>query len=134
VNRPRRPRGDAGVFVIGTLAKLMIFLAIVGVIGYDTVAITTTQLAVRDDAQQAALLGHTALRDKGTVQAAYAAVLKFAEENGDTVVRGGFATGPNHTVTVRLRREAHTIVASMIPRVKTYVVADTTASVSDPSL
>jgi hypothetical protein len=129
-----RPRieGDLGVIVVGTLAKMLLFLSVVGAVGYDAISVTTTQLTLRDHAQQAAQAGHEAYRAYGTVQAAYAAALKFAQDNGDTLVRSGFSTGPDHTVTVELRRQANAIVADFVPKVKDYTVADATASASDP--
>ncbi len=129
---PSRFEGDLGVVVVGTLAKMLLLLAVVGAIGYDAISVTTTQLTLRDHAQQAAQAGHEAYRAYGTVQAAYAAALAFAQENGDTLVRSGFSTGPDHTVTVELRREANAIIADHVPRVKDYTVADATASVADP--
>ena len=38
----------------------------------------------------------------------------------------------NHSVTLTLTREAHTIVSSHLPRVKNYVVATATAVAKDP--
>ena len=129
-----RPRveGDLGVIVVGTLAKVLLVLAVVGMVGYDAFSVTTTQLSLHDRAQQAAQAGHDAYRAGGTVQGAYAAALKYAQEHGDTLVRSGFSTGPNHRVTVELRREAPVIIANHVPRVKDYTLADATATASDP--
>jgi hypothetical protein len=127
------PRDDVGVVMLGTLTKVLLVLAVVGTAGYDTVSITTTQLTVRDDAQAAAELGHEALRDRGTPQAAYAAVVKYAKAHGEAVVAKSFTVGSNNTVTVTLRRDAHTIAAEYVPKVSTYVVATATATASDPA-
>lgn len=127
-----RIEGDLGVIVVGTLAKVLLVLAVIGAIGYDAFSVTTTQLSLRDHAQQAAVVGHDAYRASGNPQAAYAAALKYAQANGDTLVRSGFSTGPNHTVTVQLRREASSMIAGHLPRVKEYTVATTTATASDP--
>lgn len=127
-----RIEGDLGVIVVGTLAKVLLVLAVVGIVGYDAFSVTTTQLSVRDHAQQAAIVGHDAYRASGSPQAAYAAAVKYAQANGDTLVRSGFSTGPNHTVTVALRREAPTVIAGHLPRVKDYTVVVTTATASDP--
>ena len=131
-NDRSRLEGDLVVIVVGTLAKMLLFVAVIGAVGYDAISVTTTQLTLRDHAQQAAQAGHEAYRAYGTVQAAYAAALAFAQENGDTLVRSGFSTGPNHTVTVQLTREANAVFADHLPRVKDYTVADATASVADP--
>jgi hypothetical protein len=127
----RPPRGDVGVLVIGALAKTLLFIAVVGLVGYDSISVATTQINVHDQAQQAAQAGHEAYRAYGTTQAAYAAALQYAREHGDTLVVASFATGPNHSVTVELRREATTFFARWVPRVKNYAVADATATSSD---
>ena len=119
--------------MIGTLTKVLLVLAVVGTAGYDAISITTTQLSIRDDAQAAAQQGHEALRDKGTPQAAYAAVVAYARSHGDVVVPKSFTVGSDNTVTVSLRRDANTIAAEYVPKVNAYVVATATASAGDPA-
>ena len=118
--------------LVGTLAKLLLAFAVVAAIAFDSFSVISAQVGVRDDAQAAAQAGHDAYANTGSAQAAYAAVLKYADAHGDTVVRQGFSTGPNHTVTVELQRKAHTIVASYLPKVKTYVIADAVSRATDP--
>ncbi|MDA8434827.1 MAG: hypothetical protein M0Z98_02425 [Actinomycetales bacterium] len=130
--RARSRRTDSGVLVVGTLARLMLVLAVVGTAGYDAISIASAHVMVSDDAQAAAIAGHDVLASRGTPQAAYAAVLKYAEEHGDVVVVNRFAIGKDDAVTVVLRREAHTIISSHLPRVQDYVVATATATVRDP--
>lgn len=130
--RGRALRSDAGVLVVGTLTKLLLFLAVVGTLGYDALSMAAAQVGVRDDAQEAALAGHDVLMGHGTPQMAYAAVLKYARDHGDEVVPTGFVVGTGNSVTVVLRREAHTIVSSHIPRLQNYVVATSTSTARDP--
>ena len=127
------PKHDLGVIVVGAMVKTLLFIAVIGVVGYDAISVATTQINVHDQAQQAAQAGHEAYRAFGTTDAAYAAALAYAQEHGDTFVRSGFSTGPDHTVTVELRREASTFVANWLPKVKAYTVVDVTASSSDPA-
>lgn len=107
-------------------------LAIIGTAGYDAISMTSMHLQVQDHAQQAAALGYDALAQKHTSKAVYAAVLRYAEEVGDTVVPSGITIGKDKTVTVTLTNEAHTIAASHIPGAKNYVVATGTGSAGDP--
>jgi hypothetical protein len=130
--RARARRSDAGVLVIGTLAKLMIFLAVIGTAGYDSISLASTHITVQDDAQEAAQVGHDVLVRHGTPQMAYAAVLDYCEKHQDTLVPDSFVVGKDHAVTLTLTREAHTIVSSHLPRVKNYVVATATAIAKDP--
>ena len=104
---PRSPgRGDHGVFVLGSLLKTVLWVALIGVIGYDLISITTTQVTVRGDAQQAATVGSDTLHDTGDVTKAYAAVVAYARAHGEIVVAQGFTTGP-HLGVRRERRDRH---------------------------
>ena len=133
VVRARARHADTGAIVVGTLAKLMIFLALIGTAGYDSISLASTHITVQDDAAEAAQVGHDILVRHGTPQAAYAAVLAYCEQHQDTLVPDSFViVKANHSVTLTLRREAHTIVSSHLPRVKNYVVATASAVAKDP--
>jgi len=133
VLRARARHSDTGAIVVGTLAKLMIFLALIGTAGYDSISLASTHITVQDDAQEAAQVGHDILVRHGTPQAAYAAVLAYCEQHQDTLVPDSFVVvKANHSVTLTLRRDAHTIVSSHLPRVKNYVVATASATAKDP--
>jgi 2-keto-3-deoxy-galactonokinase len=128
----RRWNDEAGVIMVSTLTKLVVVLGLVGAAGFDTISIASTELSVRDHAQAAAQIGHQALHDKATPEAAYAAVVKYAKSNGDTVVAKGFSVGARETVTVTLRRDAATMLAKYLPGINDYVTAIATASATNP--
>ncbi|MFC6239737.1 hypothetical protein, partial [Longivirga aurantiaca] len=100
--------------------------------GYDAISMTSTHLQVQDSAQQAAAIGYDTLVQKKSQKAAYAAVLRFADEVGYDVVPGSFRVSKDRTVTVTFRGEARTIASSHLPRVKDYVVATGTGTAGDP--
>jgi hypothetical protein len=122
---------DVGVIVVGTLVKVLLVVGVLAVIGYDSVTMTINSLSLKEDAQAAAQEGHQVLHDRKDPQAAYNAVVRFAQEQGLTVVPQSFAVSARNTVTVELRREAPVVLARYIPRINTYVVATATASASD---
>ena len=122
---------DVGVIVVSTLVKVLLVVGVLAVIGYDSVTMTINSLSLKEDAQAAAQEGHQVLHDRRDPQAAYNAVVRFAKEQGLTVVPQSFAVSARNTVTVELRREAPVIVARYIPRINSYVVATATASASD---
>ena len=125
-------RSDAGAIVVGTLAKLLLVLTVVGAVGYDGISIAGAQIGAQQDAQEAAMRANNALAGRGTPQMAYAAAFKYAQERGDTIVAKSFTIGDRHKVTLVLRREAHTIIAGFLPKVKQYTVAVVTATFQDP--
>ena len=104
------------MFVLGSLLKTVLWVALIGVIGYDLISITTTQVTVRGDAQQAATVGSDTLHDTGDVTKAYAAVVAYARAHGEIVVAQGFKT----------------LVTSHLPRISAYAVSDVTATSSYP--
>jgi hypothetical protein len=123
-------RGDGGVVLVSTLAKVVLTVAIVGTVGYDAISIGATHLQTEDHAQQAAILARDALVTKKTQKAAYAAVVAYTKESGDTLEKFGIAK--DGTITVVLSRTARTIAASRVPKVKNYVTYTATAVVGDP--
>jgi hypothetical protein len=129
---PRRRANDAGAILVSTLTKVLLVLAVIGTIGYDSLSIFTTQYRVRDDAVQAALAGNIALHTTGSPAAARAAVIRYAAQNGDVIVRQGPAPDRKNGWYVELRREARTIVASYVPRAKDSIVATASSTASDP--
>lgn len=137
MTRPVTPRAvrrthDAGAILVTTVTKVLLVLAIIGMAGFDTLSIVSSQVRVRDDAQQAALVGNNALHQNGGVAGAKNAVLRFAAENGDVVVRQGPVPNVKNGWFVELRREARTVVAGHLPKIQSYVVATSSATVSDP--
>jgi len=128
---PDRSR-DSGVILVSTLAKVLLVLAVIGMMGFDSLSIVSTQVRVRSDAEQAALVGNTAMHQSGSQAGAKAAVLKFAAQNGDVVVRQGPVADRKNGWFVELRRDARTIVAGHLPKISSYVVATSSSTVSDP--
>jgi len=124
-------RGDLGLIVVNTLVKTLFWIALVGFVGYDVLSIAVTQMSVRNDVQEAAIVATDTLRDTKDVQATYNAVVAYAARHGDTVVPAGFSTGPHNTVTVELRRTAKTFLAVHLPRVSQYTLGDVSATASD---
>jgi hypothetical protein len=129
--RAHLARSDAGLVVVSTAVKLLLTLAVVATAGYDSISMLATHMTAQNDADQAALAGNIILDRHGSQYAAYEAVVASAQDNGDVVVPSGFAIGPNNAVTVELRRQAHTLVASHLPRIKDYTVVTVTSTVSD---
>ena len=87
---------------------------------------------MQDHAQQAAAIGYDTLVLKRSEKAAYTAVLKYTNEQGDTLVPGSFSISEDRTVSLTLTGEARTIAASHIPKVKNYIVATGTGTAGDP--
>ena len=60
------------MIVVGTLAKVLLVLGLLGVVGYDAVAMSINSLSLKDDATAAAQAGHQVLHERKDPKAAYA--------------------------------------------------------------
>ena len=118
--------------MVSSLVKTLFWVALVGLVGYDLISVAVTQVMVRSDAEQAALIATDTLRTTKNVDAAYAAVVAYAAKNGDTVVPSGFSTGPHNSVTVEFKRTARTFIIVHLPRVSQYTVGQASGTASDP--
>ncbi len=112
-------RSDGGAILLSSLVKFVVAIALVGVVGYDTLSIVHRQVTTRDDAQQTAQVAHDALRDRQTPQQAYAAALAYAEARDAKILHYGVAK--DGTVTITLTATAKTFVAGRIPPLQEYV-------------
>jgi hypothetical protein len=117
---------------VGTLLKTMLALALIAAIGYDGFSIMTTHLKVREHAQSAAREGYLAYKVRETPQAAFAAVVSYAETEGDVVVPDSFGVSERATVTVTLQRTAPTFLARYVPGLSDYTVAVGSGTAGDP--
>jgi type II secretory pathway pseudopilin PulG len=117
---------------VSALTRVLVVLAVLGVLAYDGVVVAINQVSIHDEAQNAAQAGHEALASTKDAQAAYAAVLAYAAKHGETVVPRSFRVGAHDTVTVELSRSAPTLVLQVVPKVDEWVVARATAHFGDP--
>jgi hypothetical protein len=103
----RHEPGDAGGIVIGWMTKLAVVFAIIGVLGFDGIAVGVGHLSTADDAANAAQAGsQTYLSSHNINTALSAATLKV----GETLDADTFAILPDGTTSVTLTRTVHTLV------------------------
>lgn len=103
--------------VVGWLAKIVVVLAIISVIGYDTVTAIQDQVTARDQAGTAADAGRDSYQASHNVQTAYQAALTAAKaaNPADTITPANFVVAHDGTVTLTLTRPIHTLVAHYLP-------------------
>lgn len=126
-------KDERGSIIMGWLVKIAAVIAIVGVIGFDLMAVATTKMSAADNATNAARIGAEAWHDsRGDVQAAYRAALAYAEEKGGAIDPADFVVEANGTVRVKVSKTATTMVFYRVGASKkwTNVVADGTARVT----
>lgn len=125
---------DRGSIVLGWLTKLIVFLAIAGVVAFDGIAITAARLGASDDAYQAASVAAEDFRQHHDVQSAYNAALGTIVSDTETMPAGGFSVDSDGTVHLVLRRTITTVLVQKIGPLKKYAAVTIHAKADPPTL
>lgn len=127
------PMDDRGDIVLGWLTKLVATLAVLGVIGFDLVALGTARYQAEDHAQAAARAASESYRSAKNLQAAYDAALAEVAQHGDTIEPETFTVDPDGRITLTLHRTAPTLLVEKIPPARGWAEVETTVSARPPS-
>ena len=119
---------DRGDIVLGWLTKLVVVLAVLGVVGFDLISLGTARFQAEDHAQSAVRAASAAYRTPADLQAAYDAAYAEVVEHGDTIDATTFSVAPDGTVTLTLRRTAPTLLVEKLGPVRDW--ADVSRTVS----
>ncbi len=126
----RSLRDDRGAMRLVTVTRLVVILAIIGVIGYDSFSCMSTRVSTENDAQNAAYAAseawHSAASNPGVaIQNAYqAAVAEVANNSSETVQQAGFTVDPDGTVHLIVTRKAKTLVFHSIGFLKQWTMVN----------
>lgn len=123
---------DRGSIVLGWLTKVTLTLAVLGLIGFDVVALGVARFAAEDDAQQAARAASAAYRGPADLQRAYNAALAEVADGGSTIDAPSFSITPEGTVTLTLRQTAPTLLVEKIAPIRSWADVTTTVSATRP--
>ena len=124
---------DRGDIVLGWLTKLVVTLAVLGVIGFDLVSLGAARLAAEDHAQDAARVASATYRDSRNLQAAYDAAAAEALTHGDTVDAPTFTISPDGRITLTLRRTAPTLLVEKIGPLRSWADVSSTVTARRPA-
>jgi hypothetical protein len=125
--------GDRGDIVLGWLTRLVVALAVAGVIGFDLVALGVGRLQAEDRAAAAADAAvSTWSGGSKDVQAAYDAALAHLAEDGgeavDTIDPTTFTVAPDGTVTLTLEHTAPTLIVEKLSAARAWATSRVTTS------
>lgn len=106
------PTADRGDIVLGWLTRLAVIFAVAGVVLFDAISVGTTTASVADEGVYAAQAASATWDETKNAQAAYdSAVNAAVQQNPDNVVSTkGFTIDSDGTVTLRISRDARTLV------------------------
>ena len=100
---------DEGAIVLGWLTKLIVVLAVLGVLAYDGISILTANISTSDRANTLASEAADDVKGMKDINKAYAVIVAEAEEHGDTIEPQDFRVGPDGHVTLVLRTDAASV-------------------------
>ncbi|HYN75714.1 MAG TPA: hypothetical protein VEV13_05900 [Candidatus Limnocylindria bacterium] len=108
-------RSERGSVVVGGLTKLVIFLAVFGVVAYDAVAVAYTHFQAKDHGSVAADKAGDTWRETKDVKAAYDTARAALAPTGELIDPTTFGIDPEtDTVTFQLTATAPTFMAQRL--------------------
>lgn len=119
---------DRGDIVLGWLTKLVAALAVLGVVGFDLIALGSARFQAEDHAQSAVRAANESYRSSKDLQAAYDAALAEVVEHGDTIDAQSFTVGPDGRITLTLRRTAPTVLIEKVAPLRDWAQVESTVS------
>ncbi len=118
---------DRGDIVLGWLTKLTVVLAVVGLIGFDLIALGVNRMQAEDRAGTAARAAVSSYSSSKNVQQAYdAAVGTLDDEVTDRIDPGSFTVDSDGGVTLTLERETTTFLVEKIGPIRDWATATAT--------
>ena len=120
--------GDRGDIVLGWLTKLVVTLAVLGVIGFDAISVAAAHFQAEDHAQTAARAANEVYKTPNDLQAAYDAAYASVAEHGDTIDPQTFSVGPDGALTLTLQRTAPTMLVEKISALRPWAEVERTVS------
>jgi hypothetical protein len=130
VSPPGRPgtgvlRSDQRGIIASSLLKIVLGLAVVGLIAIEAGTILFARLTVQDTAQRVADESTAVYEDTGSVESARDAAEERLSDLDDNakIKRGGFVVTLDGRIRVVIRKRANTLVTQYIGFLEEYTVA-----------
>ena len=124
---------DRGDIVLGWLTKLVVALAVLGVIGFDLISLGSARFQAEEHAQAAAREAGARYSSTKDVQAAYDAAVGEVAQHGDTIDPQTFTVAPDGTVTLTLRRSAPTMLIEKVKQARGWAEVEITVTGRRPA-
>jgi hypothetical protein len=119
---------DAGDVIVGWLWKVVLFVGVIGVIGFEALSIGMTHIQLNqagDDAGTAALQAYTSTHDP---RAAYAAAEASAEHSGAQINSKSFRVNVDGSIQFTIHKTANTLVLGRFDRTRPMTVVKETVT------
>lgn len=125
---------DRGSIVIGWMTKLVVVLAVLGVMLFDAVSVTVARVSAEDDASQAAEVAGFEWRSSHDVQRAYDAAVQSLPSDSERIPPKSFVIDSAGTVRLAVKRTTQTMVAHHIGPLQRFDVVTAHGESEQPTL
>ena len=115
---------DTGSIVLGWLTKLVLAFGVLGLLGFDGVALVTAHFSADDAANSAAVTAADTFRQTHDTQRAYDAAVSSAAAQRDRIDPTGFSIDTNGRVSLVLHSIAHTLWLHRVGPLSKFVLVD----------
>ncbi|MGH8889045.1 MAG: hypothetical protein ACRDV3_04700 [Acidothermaceae bacterium] len=105
---------DSGDIILGWLTRIVVGIAIAGIVAFDGLSIGVAHVSAADDANTAARSASHAWLDQHTLNAAVQAAQATASEHDEIVVTDSVHVQTDGTVDLKIERAATTLVVRHI--------------------
>jgi hypothetical protein len=121
-------RGDRGDVLLGWFTKVALVLGLFGIVSFDAVSVGVAKMNAQDTAASAAAAGAEAWSESHNLQRAYRAASAYADEHGGTIDPKAFSIDSNGTVSVRMDKDATTLLLYRTKTTKKWAHVSATAA------
>ena len=129
MNPHARDRGD---IVLGWLTRLVVILGVLGLVGFDGLALAQARFQAADRATTAASAASSSWMATKNLQAAFNSAYATAQD-GDTIETKTFRVTPDGKVTLRLHHTATTLLLHRVGPLRHFAEAVQTGTAQPSS-
>lgn len=125
-------RDDSGLIVLGWITKLVLTMAVLGLVVFDGFSLVAAKFSAADRATTYASAAADTYAHLKDIDKTYAAIVAQASENGDTVDIKTFTVAPNGQATLTISHTAKTIWLDKVGFLKKYATVTETGTGTPP--
>lgn len=119
---------DHGGVIVGYFTKIAVTFVLLGVVGFDAISVGVAKFKVEDTAKATAAVAAERWNENKNAHQALRAAVKYAEDNGVEVDPKSFDIAPDGTVTLRVTKQATTLLLFRTERTGGWTHASAQAS------
>ena len=121
-------RNDRGGVIVGYFTKIALVLSVFSLLCFDAVSVGTARIGIEDTAKAAAREAAETYDETRSEAHALRAAVNYAEEHGATVDEKKFSVAADGTATVRVSKEATTLLVFRVKKTAQWAHVSATAS------